>query len=413
MNSNQDQNPWGDKDKNSGNQGPPDLEELLDKWRSGVGGLFNKPNNRKQSGSGNSNGGQPPKNNSGSGGFTLPTTALILAAIALIGIIWVMSGFYIINEQERGVVLRFGKYHSELFPGLRWQPPLIDDVTRINQTRVRDQNFRGDMLTEDENIVQITLQVQYKIGSGKDFVLNVRNPEQSLGVATDSALRHVVGSSTLDDVITSGRARIASSIRERVQQYLDTYGTGLEIRGVNILEAKPPDPVKPAFDDVIKAREDKVRVVNEATAYANGIVPEARGQAQRIIEDARGYKESVIARAKGEANRFVQILSEYEKAPVIMTRRLYLDTMQQVFSSTSKIVIDTKNGSNNMLYIPLDQIMRQGGRSISSGSSSNSPVSAGSLSNSEVEFLTDRIVDELRSRQRSANPTISPQSQQR
>lgn len=383
--------PWGGNKNNGNNQQPPDLDEMLEKIKNTMNGIFGTKKN-----SGNTN------NSQGGDTSHFPLLKVLLVVFVIIALIWAFLGFYAINEQERGVVLRFGKYNTTLTPGLRWQPPLIDEVVRVNQTRIRDQNFSGDMLTKDENIVRVTLQVQYDVADPKAFVLNVRNPEQSLSVATDSALRHVVGGSKLDDVITSGRAIVASEIQQRLQSYLDIYQSGLSIRAVNVLEAKPPVEVKPAFDDVIKAREDKVRLVNEATAYANGVVPEARGKAQRILADAEGYKQSIIARARGEANRFLALTKEYAKAPDITKKRLYLETMQKVLSRVSKVIIDTESG-NNMMYLPLDQILKNRGGSISNNMNLNEDLNANSVSESDVQFLTDRIVDEIRKRQRASS----------
>lgn len=234
------------------------------------------------------------------------------------------------------------------------------------------------MLTEDENIVEVPLTVQYKISNLQDFVLNVDQPEISLQHATDSALRHVVGSTAMDQVLTEGRELMASEIKERLQRFLDTYRTGITVTQVNVQNAAAPREVQEAFDDVIRAREDEQRSRNQAETYANGVVPEARGQAQRIIEDANGYRDETVSRAKGEADRFTKLVAEYRKAPEVTRERLYLDTMQEVFSNTSKVLVTgNKNGQSNLLYLPLDKM-------IDSGRPASAPATGAAASSNEA-----------------------------
>lgn len=319
--------PWG-----GGNQGPPDLDKVLNKLRQRLGGgLFG-------GGSG------------GGASATLFGGALIIA----LGI-WAFFGLYQVDEQERAVILRFGEYQATAQPGLHWNPPLIDEVIPVNTTRVRSARFREIMLTQDENIVEVSLSVQYVIDEVKNYVLEVRKPENSLQHAAKSALRHVVGGMTMDLVLTEGRAQIASEVQGRLQNYLTDYTTGIRVSTVNVDDSRPPSQVQAAFDDVIKAREDEERVKNEAQSYANGIVPEARGKAQRQIEEASAYREEVIANAEGEAERFKKLLAEYRKAPAVTRERLYLDAVQTVFSNTSKVMVDI-DGGNNMMYLPLDKL---------------------------------------------------------
>ena len=243
---------------------------------------------------------------------------------------------------------------------------------------IRDSAYtkQGQMLTEDENIVEVPLTVQYKISNLQDFVLNVDQPEISLQHATDSALRHVVGSTAMDQVLTEGRELMASEIKERLQRFLDNYRTGITVTQVNVQSAAAPREVQEAFDDVIRAREDEQRSRNQAETYANGVVPEARGQAQRILEDANGYRDEVVSRAKGEADRFTKLVAEYRKAPEVTRQRLYLDTMQEVFSNTSKVLVTGgKGGQNNLLYLPLDKMIdsgRSGGSSVTGSASTSS-----------------------------------------
>lgn len=333
---NKPKDPWG-----GGEQGPPDLDEAIKKVQEKLGSLFGgRPSS---SGGGNA---------VGAGGGLL---ALILVAAL---IFWAAMGFYKVDEQERGVIFRLGRYHATVGPGLHWNPPFIDDVTRVTVTTERQYTSRGLMLTQDENIVELPLTVQYNIGDAKAFVVNVRDPEISLQQATDSALRHVVGSSSLDAALGEGRQLIGDEVKQRLQAYLNDYGTGIQIVKVNIQEGKPPAPVKSAFDDVVKAKEDEERLKNEAQAYANGVVPEARGRAQRIIEEAMGYRSQVVAAATGEAQRFESVLTEYERNPDVTRERLYIDAIQEVMSNSSKVLVDL-DGGNNVMYLPLNQFTQQ------------------------------------------------------
>jgi len=357
--------PWG-----GGDQGPPDLDEAMKKLQEKLGGIFG-------GGSGSGSGGGKP---SGIPGAFLG----VIAAGALL--VWGLMGFYQIDEQERAVVLRFGKYYDTVQPGLQWNPPLIDEVIKVNTTKVRSATFREIMLTQDENIVEVSMSVQYVINDPDKFVLKVRDPERSLQHAAQSALRHVVGDTSMDLVLTEGRERIAIDVRERLQTYLRMYETGIQVSKVNVDESKPPSQVQAAFDDVIKAREDEERVKNEAQAYANGIVPEARGQAQRQIEEASAYREQVIANAQGEAERFSKLLAEYRKAPEVTRERLYLDAVQGVLSKTNKVMVDVEGG-NNVMYLPLDRMASQG--------SAGSPREAG-IDSATLRELTNAVTEQLR-----------------
>jgi len=321
---------------------------------------------------------------------------IISSICAVLLVIWGFMGFYIVDEQERGVVLRFGKYVGELTPGLRWQPYLIDRVIVINVTRLRNFSARGTMLTEDENIVDVTVEVQYVIQNVNDFVLKVRDPELSLRQATDSALRHVVGSTIMDQVITEGRAQVAADVTTRIQDYLDTYGTGIRVSRVNIQNADPPAEVKPAFEDVISAREDEVRFRNQARAYANAIVPQARGEARRIEEEGRGYRDAKISRAQGDAERFLLLYKEYRKAPEVTRNRLYLEAMEEILANSNKILIDVSEGNNNLLYLPLDKIVERG--DFEAPPSSISSSGRTTLSEGQVSGIVSRVLQELNKR---------------
>ena len=352
------QDPWGGR-KGGGRQGPPDLDEAFRKLQESLNGLFGGGKKRGDDDSGRS----------GGGGF-----GLLFVGLGLLAVVWLYSAIYVVDEQEQAVVLRFGKYHETVGPGLNIYFPPIDRKFQENVTRERAYSKQGAMLTEDENIIEVPLTVQYRVTNLQDFVLNVDQPEVSLQHATDSAVRHVVGSTEMDQVLTEGRELMASEVRERLQRFLDNYRTGITITQVNIQSAAAPREVQEAFDDVIRAREDEQREKNQAESYANGVIPEARGQAQRLLEEANGYRDEVIARAQGEADRFTKLVAEYRKAPEITRERLYIDTMQEVMSNTSKVLVTGDKGQNNLLYLPLDKMIdsRGGASSSSSANSSNS-----------------------------------------
>ncbi|CAA0082301.1 Modulator of FtsH protease HflK [BD1-7 clade bacterium] len=339
---NKNNDPWG-----GGDQGPPDLDEAFRKFKDKFGG--GKGSDGK--GGGGKSGGDVPE-------IGLGLVGVIFVVLILI---WAAFGVYQVDQQENAVVLRFGKYHDIMTPGLHWNPPLVDTVQKVNMTRVRSSAHDGMMLTEDDNIVEIDMSVQWTVKDPRDFWLNVRSPEVSLDHAAESALRHAVGGSELHQVLTEGRDAIAQEVQERLQTYLDDYGTGILVGKVNIDDAQPPEQVQAAFDDVIRAKEDESRVKNQAETYRNGIIPEARGLAIRALEEAAGYEVQVVAESTGEAQRFTALLGEYEKAPGVTRERLYLDTMQRVMTNSSKVMVDTDAGS--LMYLPLDKLT-DGGRNI-------------------------------------------------
>ncbi|MET0379501.1 MAG: FtsH protease activity modulator HflK [Spongiibacteraceae bacterium] len=337
--------PWGGGDK-----GPPDLDEALKKLQDKLNSIFGLKNSGKNGDS------------SGSSGVSLPGGGLL--AVIAIGALMIYGalGFYQLDQQERAVVLRLGRFHEVVKPGLHWNWKFIDQVYPVNVTKVQSLSHKSIMLTEDENIVDVSISVQYRIADPEKYVLRVKSPEGSLEQATESALRHAVGGTAMGQIITEGREQIAVEVQQRLQQYLDAYQTGILIAKVNIENAHAPAQVQEAFDDVTRAKEDRERLKNEAETYANGIIPEARGRAQRQIEEANGYREQVVARAEGEAARFENLLTEYRKAPEVTRQRLYLETMQVVLGNTSKVMVDV-SGSNNMLYLPLDKIVNSADRS--------------------------------------------------
>lgn len=370
------QDPWGGGNKKGGGrQGPPDLDEALRKLQDKLNSIF---------------GGKKKPSGQGSGGGV----AIVLIALVVLVGFWLSTAVYKVDEQERAVILRLGKYHETVGPGLNIYFPPIEQKFQHNVTRERAYTRQGPMLTEDENIIEVPLTVQYKISNLEDFVLNVDGPEISLQQATESALRHVVGSTSMDQVLTEGREVLAVDVRERLQRFIDIYRTGIVVTGVNVQNAQAPKEVQEAFDDVIRAREDEQREKNDAETYANGVVPEARGLAQRILEEANGYREEVIARAEGESERFTMLVTEYHKAPEVTRKRLYLDTMEEMYSRSSKVLLTGDKGQNSLLYLPLDKMLQQG-QSAPAARISNEPVDSSTLN---TPASNDAISRSLRSR---------------
>jgi len=378
-----DNDPWGNGNRGGKDQGPPDLDEALkkglDKLNSLLGG---KGKGSKSGGGGNMGIG------GSSGGFG---AILALAGILVVGYV-VFQSFYTVDEQERAVVLRFGEYNRTESPGLRFKVPLIDDVTKVGVTNVRTAQSSGQMLTQDENLVTVDLQVQYRVGDARSYVLNVRDSNQALAFATDSALRHEVGSATLDDVLTEGRAQLGVMVEQRLQKFLVDYGTGLEIVRVNVESTQPPPAVQDAFREVQRAREDEQRVKEEAETYRNKVVPEARGEAQRMLEEASAYKAQVTERANGETARFLELLAVYQQAPVVTRERMYLQTMETVLSNSSKVLVDTES-SGNMMLLPLDRLTQGASATLRDGSGSSS------ASRADIQDVTNQVIQELNTRQ--------------
>ena len=368
---------WNGNDNNKdpwGREPPPEIDDVIKKAKETINSIFG--------GGGSSEG--------GSGGFSKKnfTTALVILILG-----YVTFGIYQVEEAERSVVLRLGKFQEIKGPGLRWNPPVVDSWEIVDVVRVRPHRHDALMLTKDENIVDVTVSVQYQIADPMKYVLDIRDADASLAQATESALRHVVGGSIMDDALTTGRELIAQEVRVRLQNYLDRYSTGLEVLIVNIEDSSPPNQVQEAFDDVIKAREDEVRARNEAETYANGLVPEARGQAQRMLQDAEAYKEQVISEAQGDAARFSLLLTEYQKAPEVTRNRLYLESIQGVMSNSTKVMVDVEGG-NNILYLPLDKIAQsaRGVEQLNIPETSNNSTS--------IRDLTNQVIEEIRRRNR-------------
>lgn len=355
--------PGGGKDpwsgKGGGDQGPPDLDEVVRKLQERLGSLFG---GKKSSGNGSSGG--TGGSGGGGGGFGLPTGGLSARTLGIAGgillVLWLASGIYIVGPAERGVVLRFGKYLDTTDPGPHWRIPFpVDSVTTLNVDEVSTFSHQAAMLTKDENIVDVELTIQSRIQDAADFLFQDQDPNRSLRDATETVVRKTIGGSRLDFILTEGRGAIATTIQQRIQELMDQYRTGLLVTSVNMQPAKPPEQVKEAFDDAIKAREDKERSENRAEAYANQILPQARGEAARILADAKAYRDKVIAESEGEAARFSAVLAEYWKAPEVTRQRLYLDTMERVLGDSSKVMLDVEQGGNSLLYLPVDQLIKQ------------------------------------------------------
>jgi len=356
--------PWGGK----GGDGPPDLDEVARKLRDRMNSLF---------------GGRGGK---GAGGR--PINFSLIAGIAIAA--WILSGIYIIDPAERGVVLRLGKFKEITTPGPHWMLRGVDTVDKVNVDRLRTVSHRANMLTKDENIIQVELAVQYQIKDARDYLFKVRDPDYTLQEVTESALREVVGGMRMDDFLSGGRGVIVQKTKELTQEILDKYQTGLILTSVNLQDPQPPEEVQGAFEDAIKAQEDEVRYKNQAEAYARDILPKARGDAKTIREGAEAYRARVVAQAEGETSRFLQTLVAYETAPDVTRKRLYLQTMEAVLANTSKVIMQA-SGGNSLMYIPLDKLMeKQSGYQLPSpadtggGSSGTAPAQAGPRRRSAV-----------------------------
>jgi membrane protease subunit HflK len=393
---------WGNKDNRNKPGGPPDLDEVWRRVNQRLNGLFGgKGGGGSGGGDGLSPGGLP-------GGGNL--VGLLIGALVLV---WVASGFYIVDTGQRGVVLRFGKYVETTEPGPRWHLPWpieAREVVNVDQVRTVEIGYRNNvkskvlkeslMLTDDENIIDLQFAVQYILKDPKEFLFVNRAPEDTVLQVAETAMREIVGKSKMDFVLYEGRADIAARAKVLMQEILDRYKTGISISQVTLQNIQPPEQVQAAFDDAVKAGQDRERLKNEAEAYSNDVVPRARGLASRLKEEAQGYKQSVIANAEGEASRFSQILAEYQKAPQVTRQRLYLDTMQTVMNNTSKVVVDQKGG-NSLLYLPLDKLQQIVSQPYSGAPEVLSQAPATTTPSTPVET---RSRDALRSREREDRP---------
>lgn len=393
---------WGRKGgggPGGGHQGPPDLDELWRSFNQRLNGLFSRR------GGGGTGGGEPPGVRQIGGGIGL----VVLLAL----VVWLASGFYIVDASQRGVVLTFGKYTETTSPGLRWRFPYPfqgHEIVSLTQIRTVEVGYRNNvktrvlreslMLTDDENIVDIQFAVQWLLKDPEDYLFNSRQPDDAVLQAAETAIREVVGKSSMDFVLYEGREQVAAAAQKLMQDILDRYGTGIAISAVTMQNAQPPEQVQAAFDDAVKAKQDLERQRNEGQAYYNDVVPKARGTAARLNEEANGYRQRVVANAEGETARFRQVLVEYAKAPQVTRERMYLDTVQQIMSSTSKVMIDADAGGN-LLYLPLDKLMQMSGAAVASGAAGARPPQA------ETQPPFDpaaRSRDALRSRDRDIRP---------
>ena len=336
---NKGKDPWGGN-KGGKDQGPPDLDEVINNLTKKVTSIF---------------GGKSRGNSSGGSSLSGPGLALVgLIAVA----VWVVSGFYTIKEAERGLVLRFGQSYETVDPGLHWKATFIDNVIPVDIRTIRSFSSAGFMLTKDENVVRVEMDVQYRVVDPEQFLFSVVSPSNSLSQAMDSALRYVVGHTTMDDLLTTGREVVRQQTAVELGKIIEPYNLGLEIVDVNFLPARPPEEVKGSFDDAIAAQEDEERYIREAEAYALSIEPRARGQVRRLEQEAKAYKAQAILKASGEIARFDKLLPQYQAAKEVTRQRIYLETIEHVYSNTSKVMVDV-DGGNNMMYLPLDQIIKQ------------------------------------------------------
>jgi len=361
---NRDRDPWGGGNRGN-NGGPPDLDEIVKKMQEGLGGIFGR---KSPGGVGGTGGGHSP---------------LILTGIILALLVWLLYDItYFIDQQDRGVVLRFGQHAKTMQPGLNFAlPSFIDKVERVNVGQIRSFQHSASMLTQDENIVEVAVAIQWRIDNPTDYLFNVVQPDLTIRQVAESAVRSVIGKRKLDFVLTEGRSVVAQSQEAMTQEIMTNYESGILVVKLDMQVAKPPEPVKAAFDDAIKAREDEQRLVNEAEAYRNEVLPQARGQAARIREQANGYMARVIAEAEGDTARFEQLLAAYEQAPAVTRERLYISALESVLSNTNKVFMDA-DGGNTLMYLPIDRLL-QGRQGDGSASVSRIPdLTAGSSSSS-------------------------------
>ncbi|MGN1392550.1 MAG: FtsH protease activity modulator HflK [Succinivibrionaceae bacterium] len=330
--------PWKRKNKNNS-----DLDFNMDNITDFLKKLFGKNDNKDPFN-------QNKSSNNGNG--------ILWVSIIVILSLYVILGFYTVREAEQGVVLRLGKMNRVEQPGLHWRIPVFENVRNVDVQIVQSSKSSGSMLTKDENVVNVEMEVQYRITNPEAYLYNVRDPDESLSQATDSALRYVIGHTSMDDVLTNGREMVRQLTRELLESIIKQYNMGITVVDVNFLPARAPDEVKAAFDDAIAAQEDEQRFKREAEAYKNEVIPKAEGKAKRLKEEAEAYSRSVVARAEGDVARFEKILPQYLASPEITKRRIYLETMEKVYKSSSKVIVDVNNqNSNQLIYLPLDKIV--------------------------------------------------------
>ncbi|MCP4390355.1 MAG: FtsH protease activity modulator HflK [Gammaproteobacteria bacterium] len=360
-----DKDPWGQRN----NDGPPDLDELFKNLKNKFGGLL-----------GGGGKGRIPKVPGGSSNLSGFIGFIVIAML----VVWAFTGIYIVDEGWRGVETRFGERTVVTQAGPHWHLPYpIEDVEMVNVADIRTARKNSKMLTSDENIVVMSIEIQYNVKDAQDFAFEVFDPDLTLQQTAETAIREVVGNNDMDLIITAGRAVVGSATKEIMQEILDNYRTGINVVQVNMDEAQPPEEVQDAFEDAIKAREDEQRIINEANAYRNDVVPKARGEGQGLLEQAEAYKTRVVKSAQGETSRFNQLLAEYQRAPEVTRERLYIDTLESVMSRSPKVMVDVEGG-NNLMFLPLDQLL---GRASSAGNS----LQGLSGSNADSKSLVDEF----------------------
>nr|WP_315466909.1 FtsH protease activity modulator HflK [uncultured Undibacterium sp.] len=391
----------GDKqDGKKPEDGPPDLDQLWRDFNQSIARMFGK------------NGGGDGGNAGGSPADSLFAKIGFGVIVAVLAFFWMISGFFIVQEGQTGVVTTFGKYSYQTSPGFNWRWPApiqAHEIVNVQQVRTVEVGYRNNvknkqakealMLTDDENIIDIQFAVQYKLKDAAKWLYSNRDQEEMIRQVAETAIREIVGRSKMDFVLYEGREKVALDVNMLMQQVLDRYDSGAQITNVTMQAVQPPEQVQAAFDDAVKAGQDKERQKNEGQAYANDVIPKARGEASRMLQDAEGYRSKVIANAEGNAARFKQVLVEYQKAPAVTRDRMYLETMQQIFSSTTKLMMDTKN-ANNMIYLPLDKLNSQG----ENGARTNAPAVSNSaptdtMSTVEVRGNKDGRVRDSRDRE--------------
>ena len=393
--------------------GPPDLDEVLKDLGRKIDNIFNRKPRIvvDNNGGGSNNGGNKQNLNGGD----IPLLPILL----IVFLIWLLTGFYIVDQGSRGVVLRFGEHIDVTQPGPRWHLPYpIETVEIVNQEQVRtievgyrssndlaanSQDLRESlMLTGDENIVDLQFAVQYNLKSVEDFIFNNRSAEASVRAGAETAIREVVGKSEMDFVLYEGREEVALRTKELIQQILDRYSTGINVTSVTMQNAQPPEQVQAAFDDAVKAKQDLERQKNEGQAYANDVVPKAKGTAARLIAEASAYKVSIENEALGNSSRFEQIMKEYERAPEVTKNRLFLEAQEEILSNVTKVIIDQKSGSNSLLYLPLDQIMKNNNRSSGNSVLNSLPnnIELPKTESTSIDVTQERSRDAFRARER-------------
>jgi membrane protease subunit HflK len=393
--------------------GPPDLDEVLKDLGKKIDNIFKRKPRIvvDNNGGGSNNGGNKQNLNGGD----IPLLPILL----IVFLIWLLTGFYIVDQGSRGVVLRFGEHIDVTQPGPRWHLPYpIETVEIVNQEQVRtievgyrssndlaanSQDLRESlMLTGDENIVDLQFAVQYNLKSVEDFIFNNRSAESSVRAGAETAIREVVGKSEMDFVLYEGREEVAIRTKDLIQQILDRYSTGINVTSVTMQNAQPPEQVQAAFDDAVKAKQDLERQKNEGQAYANDVVPKAKGTAARLIAEAGAYKVSIENEALGNSSRFEQIMKEYERAPEVTRNRLFLEAQEEILSNVTKVIIDQQSGSNSLLYLPLDQIMKNNNRSSGNSVLNSLPnnIELPKTESTSIDVTQERSRDAFRARER-------------